>query len=391
VTTKWKKHYLKDLCLKITDGTHKTPLYTEKGVMFLSAKNIKDGQFNLTDHKFISFEEHKDLIKRCNPETEDVMLSKSGSLGDAVVVPRLPFEFSIFESLALLKVKKEKINPYYLKQYLCSPLSRRYFWSITSGIAVKHLHLVDLRKMPIFVPPIRMQEEIIKFLNAWEAVIEKIERLIAAKQKRLKGLIQQLINKNCGLWLHFKARDLFSNISIKGYGDEELLSVTQDCGVLPRTMLKGRVMSPEGSTDSYKLVVPGNFVISLRSFQGGVEYSKYRGIVSPAYTILSPKKEIHDDFYRHFFKSYIFIEKYLAIAVVGIRDGKQISFSDFETVKIPYPPIQEQRLIAEIFNAAIEEVGKLKQLADKYRTQKRGLMQKLLTGEWRVNAAKEVA
>jgi len=146
-------------------------------------------------------------------------------------------------------------------------------------------------------------------------------------------------------------------------------------------------MSPEGSTAGYKLIKKGDFVISLRTFQGGIEYSQYRGIISPAYTVLRPKLGIHSDFYRHFFKSYIFIEKYLNIAVIGIRDGKQISIPDFMTVEIPYPPLEQQREIAEVLNAAKSEIELLKKQVNAVKKQKQGLMQKLLTGQWRVKKA----
>ena len=96
--------------------------------------------------------------------------------------------------------------------------------------------------------------------------------------------------------------------------------------------------------------------------------------------------EISIDFYRLFFKSYFFIEKYLSLAVIGIRDGKQISIPDFMSVKIPVPPLQEQQQIAEKLNAAQKEIDLLKQLLEKYKSQKRGLMQKMLTGEWRVKS-----
>ncbi|RMH48452.1 MAG: restriction endonuclease subunit S, partial [Gammaproteobacteria bacterium] len=172
---------------------------------------------------------------------------------------------------------------------------------------------------------------------------------------------------------------------------EELLSVTQDRGVIPRRLLEGRVMSPEGSTANYKRIKKGDFAISLRSFQGGIEYSDYQGIISPAYTVLRPKAEIDIAFYRLFFKTYLFIEKYLNIAVIGIRDGKQISIPDFMSIKIPRPPIEEQKSIAGVLTIAQKEIDLLKQLAERYKSQKRGLMQKLLTGQWRVKMSKEVA
>lgn len=72
------------------------------------------------------------------------------------------------------------------------------------------------------------------------------------------------------------------------------------------------------------------------------------------------------------------------LAVIGIRDGKQISIPDFLSIKIPIPPLKEQKEIAEILSICQHEIDLLKQLAEKYKTQKRGLMQKMLTGKWRV-------
>lgn len=248
-----------------------------------------------------------------------------------------------------------------------------------------NLNTEIIGNLPIYIVPRIEQTAIADLLSTWDQAIEKNERLIAVKEKRLKWLIQTLISNQCCHWEHLHAEKIFYSVSDKKNGEAELLSVTQDRGVIPRTMLEGRVMSPEGSTDSYKLIRKGDFVISLRSFQGGIEYSRYQGIISPAYTVLRAKLKIHDDFYRHFFKSYLFIEKYLSIAVIGIRDGKQISIPDFMTVKIPYPPLEQQKQIASILNTARREIDLLKKQAEAYRKQKRGLMQKLLTGTWRVN------
>ena len=149
-------------------------------------------------------------------------------------------------------------------------------------------------------------------------------------------------------------------------------------------MLEARVTMPSGATNSFKLIEKGNFVISLRSFQGGLEYSNYRGLVSPAYTVLEPKKVIHDNFYRFYFKSYEFIGR-LSVAVIGIRDGKQISFNDFCTVKIPNPAIREQIAIAEVLKTLENELRLLQQKQEKLNEQKKGLMQVLLTGKVRVD------
>jgi type I restriction enzyme S subunit len=148
-------------------------------------------------------------------------------------------------------------------------------------------------------------------------------------------------------------------------------------------MLEGRVSMPSGERDAFKLVEPGNFVISLRSFQGGLEHSNYRGLVSPAYTVLRELVEIDERFFRHYFKSADFIKR-LSVAVIGIRDGKQISFQDFCSIKLPFPAVDEQKAIAAFLDEAEGEITLLRKYTVALKTQKRGLMQKLLTRQWRL-------
>ena len=226
-------------------------------------------------------------------------------------------------------------------------------------------------------------------LGTADAAIQTTEKLITQKELRKKWLMQQLLTGKKrlmgfeGEWKKVGAGEIFKSITKKGFADEELLSATQDRGMVPRTMLEGRVTMPTTGTEGFKLVDIGDFVISLRSFQGGLEYSYYRGLVSPAYTVLKPKKQINDEFYKQYFKSYEFIGR-LATAVIGIRDGKQISYDDFCIVKIPNPTIPEQTAIAQVLQAVDREISLLKAKAEKLREQKKGLMQMLLTGKKRL-------
>ena len=124
-------------------------------------------------------------------------------------------------------------------------------------------------------------------------------------------------------------------------------------------------------------------MISLRSFQGGLEYSEIEGIVSPAYTILKNLQKIDKDYWKFFFKTHEFIQR-LAATVIGIRDGKQISYKDFVSLKFRVPPLAEQTAIAKILTTADQEITLLQAQLDQLREQKRGLMQRLLTGQIRV-------
>mgnify|MGYP004586608683 CR=1 FL=1 len=249
--------------------------------------------------------------------------------------------------------------------------------------AVPIINKSTFEKIKLSIPPLAEQEKIAEILGTWDEAIEKLSSLIEQKKFLKKGLMQKLFLdlKN----VSFKRFDeVFTDYSDKNHSDYPLLSATQDLGVIPRTMLDGRVMSPEGSLAGYKLVQKGDFVISLRSFQGGLEYSSYYGIISPAYTVLKPKMNISRQFYKYFFKSYEFVNKYLSIAVIGIRDGKQISYPDLKSVKIPYPNLFNQQAIADVLTKADEEIDLLNKKLILFKEQKKGLMQQLLTGQIRV-------
>jgi type I restriction enzyme S subunit len=139
----------------------------------------------------------------------------------------------------------------------------------------------------------------------------------------------------------------------------------------------------EKALPTYKRVVPGNFVIHLRSFQGGLAYSDIEGVISPAYVILEPKAPIEDDYYKYLFQSTDYIKR-LNVAVYGIRDGKQISYESFGMINIPLPPLAEQRAIAEILTTADRLIEVKERLIAAKRTQKRWLMSHLLTGKLRL-------
>lgn len=284
-----------------------------------------------------------------------------------------------------------KVNAECLSYALNTDLAHKQKRRLGQGQQIVHIYPNDLAQIKIPLPPLNEQISIAKLLSTWDKAIQTTSLLIAQKEQRKKWLMQQLLTGKKRLkefenveWQKFHAGDIFKNVSIKGNGNEQLLSATQDKGMIPRSMLEARVTMPSGDTESFKLVEKGDFVISLRSFQGGLEYSYYRGLVSPAYTVLKPKKKIADEFYKQYFKCYDFIG-HLAIAVIGIRDGKQISYDDFCFVKIPYPSFEEQTAIALVLQMADKEIKLLKDRCERLNDQKKGLMQQLLTGKKRLN------
>lgn len=242
----------------------------------------------------------------------------------------------------------------------------------------------------VFPDNLEEQHKIAAILTTQNRVIELKEKRLAEKQRQKKYLMQQLLTGKkrlpgfYGAWSFPKAKELFQSISDKDHnGDLAVLSSTQDRGIVPRDEVDIDIKYDACSLVNYKKVSKGNFVISLRSFQGGIEYSTYTGLVSPAYTVLSSRKEISDEYYKQFFKSTNYINR-LNVAVYGIRDGKQISYEDFGRLRIPYPPIKEQDAIAEVLSTADHEIDLLQQDIEQEKQKKKALMQLLLTGIVRV-------
>ena len=242
----------------------------------------------------------------------------------------------------------------------------------------------------VFLPPLPEQQKIAAILSTQDKVIELKEKLLAQKQQQKKYLMQQLLTGKKRLpgfdrkWNYVKANEIFKSIVDKSHGGKlEVLSSTQDKGIVPRSQVDIDIKYNENSLSTYKKVCEGDFVISLRSFQGGIEYSNYAGIVSPAYTVLRAIVKIDNGYYKQFFKSSNYIKR-LNVAVYGIRDGKQISYDDFGQIKIPVPPIEEQREVAKVLSTADHEIDLLQKSIEAEKQKKKTLMQLLLTGKVRV-------
>ena len=209
-----------ELLYNLTDGTHYTPTYTEKGIKFISVTNITENEIDFKNTKYISEKEHCELVRHCNPEPNDILLTKIGSIGRAAVIPEFCPQFSIFVSVALLKTNK-KINPDYLCAYLNSRLALRQFERHLKGIGVPDLHLENIAQTKIIVPSIEEQVKLAnryldsfttrkKKLNTANELIAKLEQDITL----LFNLQGEEFNKLC---FAVNLKDLDGIIDAKRY------------------------------------------------------------------------------------------------------------------------------------------------------------------------------
>lgn len=187
-----------------------------------------------------------------------------------------------------------------------------------------------------------------------EAVIDKIE---VDKYTAYKDSGAEWLGEIPDHWDCIRMKHLFRDVSIKNRPNAELLSVTQDQGVVPRTSVENRMVMPSGNLESFKYIQKGDFAISLRSFEGGLEYCHQDGIISPAYTVLKAKTKIADNYYKYLFKSYSFISE-IQTSVVGIREGKNISYEELCYSFMPVPLIEEQTDIANFLDGKTAQIDK---------------------------------
>ncbi|QXC39432.1 restriction endonuclease subunit S [Aeromonas sp. FDAARGOS 1410] len=177
--------------------------------------------------------------------------------------------------------------------------------------------------------------------------------------------------------------ELFDAINNKSPSEAlPILAITQEHGAIPRDKIDYHVSVTEQSIESYKVVEKGDFIISLRSFQGGIEYSSYRGICSPAYVILRRKGDGSDGYFRSLFKSVRFIRQ-LTRNIEGLRDGKMISYKQFSEQRIPVAKPLEQQKIADCLSSLDELIAAQGRKVEALKSYTRGLMQQIFprTGE----------
>lgn len=162
-------------------------------------------------------------------------------------------------------------------------------------------------------------------------------------------------------WDIRKMKYTFTERSEKNHPDEQILCATQSQGVIPQAMYDNRVVVVNKGFENLKFVKKGDFVISLRSFQGGIEYAYYQGIISAAYTILNPNKIIDSEFAKYLLKSHQFIEL-LKTCVTGIREGQNINYDILRKKFLPIPPLSEQQHIVSFLD---EKTVKIDEYIDK--------------------------
>ena len=169
----WEWTRLQSICSLLTDGTHKTPTYSDDGYIFLSSKNVTSGVIDWDNIMHIPESLHQELYKRLAPQRNDILLAKNGTTGIAALVDR-DIIFDIYVSLALIRITDNIIKPSYILNIIGSSYVQNYFAGSLKGIGVPNLHLEQIRNTLLPIPPYSEQNRICSQLDELLPLAERI-------------------------------------------------------------------------------------------------------------------------------------------------------------------------------------------------------------------------
>jgi len=319
----------------------------------------------------------------------DVLINRVNSLshvGKSMLVPSLR-ENTVYESnMMRIRIKQDSpLVPEYVAAVLQAESTRRYFLKVAKpAVAQASINQDDVSSVAIIMYPKAIQKEIADALTTWNIAIEKAEWLIVAKERQYTYELSRLISQcecprsHVGNFAH--------EVSERNRGGNEarVLSVTNSRGfVLPEDQFERRVASADLS--NYKVVARGQYAynpsrINVGSIARLDDWDM--GVLSPMYVVFGLDKfKVDSDYFLHWLDSHEAKERIKNSAQGSVRET--VSFAEFAAIVFPLPDLERQVAIARYLNTLREEISTLGVYIGKLKVQKRGLMQKLLTGQWR--------
>ena len=361
MTYDWERRKLGDIYGSIGNafvGTA-TPYYAEHGHFYLESNNVKDGQINHNAEIFINdefYEKQKDKWLH----TGDMVMVQSGHVGHAAVIPE-ELDNTAAHALIMFRNPKEEIEPYFLNYEYQTDKAKKQIENITTGNTIKHILASDMQEFVVDIPKYDEQKVIASYFCKLDHLITLHQRQCENAKKLKKFMLQKMFPKKnqknpeirfAGFtndWERRKFGEIFNEYSEKHYEELEPLTIVQGQGTILRSESDRNLQYDKAGLVNYKLVNKDDFILHLRSFEGGLEVANSQGIVSPAYHIFHGT-ETDSRFYYPFFRSQYFINVLLKPYVYGIRDGKSIDIEGMKEILIPYPCYKEQKAMGEYFS-----------------------------------------
>lgn len=366
----------------VTKATYQASGYKVYGQQEVVAKDLNAESYFVSE---ATFRRHKG----CAVKPGDLLMTMMGTIGRVYRVPEGAPKGIINPRLVRIAFDTSRILPEYAEVALEQPPLQRLLDRRSHGGTMQGLNLNALASIRLPLPPLPEQRKIATVLRTWDSAIEKTEWLIAAKEKQKAWVMavlltaKQRLNGFVAPWRHWHMGELFRERAEPNRVDLPLLSITGNEGVVLRANLDRKDTSSEDKS-KYLRICPGDIGYNtMRMWQGVSAQSRYEGIVSPAYTVCIPGPDIDGRFASYLFKLPAVIHLFYRHSQGLTSDTWNLKFHHFAEIRVRIPEVDEQIAIASVLAAMDEELAILRKQRDALVQQKRGLMQKLLTGQWR--------
>lgn len=337
------------------------------------ANNLRDDELLRSgDLLFVRSNGNKDLIGRC------------------LYFPQVDERISFSGFTIRGRVNSEKILPEYASFLVRSSFVKRQFVESGGGTNISNLNQKILGGVAFGLPPTEEQKRIVEILATWDKAIIACERLLEKNLQQKQGLMQQLLSGTRRLmgftaqWRSLSFGDLFRERSETGWGNLPLLSITSENGVVDRGDI-GRKDTSNADKSKYLRICPGDIGYNtMRMWQGVSGLSKLEGLVSPAYTVLTPQEGVDPLFAAYLFKFPALVHIFYRHSQGLVSDTWNLKYSNFSKIKWDFPCVEEQKSIAMVLSTNDREINAIKTKLNCLKQEKKALMEQLLNGKRRV-------
>lgn len=384
--------------------------FTDEGYWVYNQRSVIDKNFS-GNTVFIS-QEKFEAMRGFHVRSGDILITTRGTIGRICQVPATFEQGIIHPCIIKFRVDETRINYEFLERVINdSDLVRTQLLYKSNATTIDVIYSETLKNIVIPIPPMDIQLKIVDYLRPncaeLDNIIAKTRASIEEYKKLKQAVITRAVTKGIhgdrklvpsGIrwiqelpegWKSINPKALFTQRKDKALEGERQLTASQQYGVIYQDnymeITGNKIVTVEKDFSILKHVEAGDFVISMRSFQGGLEYSENTGSISSAYVMLIPNLEkVYPRFYKWLFKSSIYINALQSTSDL-VRDGQAMRFSNFSQVKLYEIPMKEQQKIADYLDVKCAEIDRLIAKKEQYHVEienyKKSLIYEFVTGK----------
>ncbi len=360
----WRSSKIGKISEGITSGSRGwAAYYADSGSPFIRITNLRRTSIfpDYGPMKYVALPDSSNEGRRTELRQGDILVSITADLGVIGYIESRPETPSyISQHIARVRIKSGAADPRFIAYQLAAPRHAQIIERLNDAGAKAGLNLPTIASIPVLLPSLAEQRLIAETLHTWDRAIETVEALIANARAQKQALMQQLLPQGTtppkkrlpgfsGEWREIRLGAAFSERLERGDDQLPLLSVTQANGVIPQSEAGRRNISSDDQSN-YKTVRAGDIAYNtMRMWQGASALSTLTGKVSPAYTIVTPRKGHDALFYAYLFKQPKMIHVFERHSQGLVSDTWNLKYPHLAKIRTCVPDIEEQRAIAAAF------------------------------------------